>query len=117
MMYGITYGRMPSTYIGNAMLLGLNLPLIPRRIRVLQVPYTILSILILIVCLFGSYSVSNSIYDSIIAYAFGVVGSLIKKRGFEPAPLILASVLGPLTEIAFRSAFSDCFRRKLYGLH
>ena len=117
MMYGITYGRVASTYIGNAMLLGLSLPLIPRRIRVLQVPYTILSILILIVCLFGSYSISNSIYDSMITLPFGVVGYLIKKRGFEPAPLIMAFVLGPLTETAFRSAFSDCFRRKLYGLH
>jgi len=98
------WGVVASMYIGNAMLLVLNLPLIPLWVRVLRIPYTLLSILIIIFCFLGSYSLKNNIYDPIITFAFGVFGYLIKKRGFEPAPLILAFVLGPLIEVAFRQS-------------
>jgi putative tricarboxylic transport membrane protein len=91
-------------YIGNAMLLVLNLPLIPVWVKVLRVPYKLLSILILIFCFLGSYGINNSIYDATVTFTFGIFGYLIKKRGFEPAPLILAFVLGPLIEIAFRQS-------------
>jgi putative tricarboxylic transport membrane protein len=91
-------------YIGNAMLLVLNLPLIPVWVKVLRIPYKLLSILILLFCFLGSYSINNSIYDAIITFAFGIFGYLIKRRGFEPAPLILAFVLGSLIEIAFRQS-------------
>lgn len=98
------WGVVASMYIGNAMLLVLNLPLIPVWVKVLRIPYKLLSILILLFCFLGSYSINNSIYDAIITFAFGIFGYLIKRRGFEPAPLILAFVLGPLIEIAFRQS-------------
>ena len=98
------WGVMASMYIGNVMLLVLNLPLIPLWVKVLRVPYTLLSVLILIFCFLGAYSINNSIYDAIFTFAFGVFGYLIKKYGFESPPLILAFVLGPLIEIAFRQS-------------
>jgi putative tricarboxylic transport membrane protein len=96
------WGVVASMYIGNVMLLVLNLPLIPLWIKVLKIPYTLLSILILLFCFLGSYSINNSIYDAIITFAFGIFGYLIKKYQFESPPLILAFVLGPLMEVAFR---------------
>ena len=117
MIYGVTpgplliktnpdlfWGVVASMYIGNLMLVVLNLPLIPLWVKVLRIPYNLLSVLIILFCFVGSYSVNNSIYDPIFTFAFGVIGCLIKKRGFEPAPLILAFVLGPLIEIAFRQS-------------
>ena len=103
------WGVMASMYVGNVMLLVLNIPLIPIWVRVLRVPYMLLSVMILIFCFLGAYSVSNSIYDVIFTFAFGVLGYLIKKFGFESPPLILAYILGPLIEVAFRQSmiFSD----------
>ena len=96
------WGVMASMYLGNTMLLVLNLPLIPIWVRILQIPYTLLSVLILIFCFLGAYSINNSIYDAVFTFAFGVFGYWVKRFGFESPPLILAFVLGPLTEIAFR---------------
>ncbi|MCJ7594267.1 MAG: tripartite tricarboxylate transporter permease, partial [Desulfobacterales bacterium] len=98
------WGVVASMYIGNAMLLVLNLPLIPVWVRVLRVPYTLLSVLILIFCFVGSYSINYSIYEAIMTFAFGLFGYVIRKRGFESPPLILAFVLGPLIEVAFRQS-------------
>jgi len=96
-------------YIGNVMLVVLNLPLIPLWVMVLRVPYTLLSVLILIFCFLGAYSINNDIDNVIITFAFGIFGYLLKKYGFERPPLILAFVLGPLIEKAFRQSmiFSD----------
>ena len=103
------WGVLASMYVGNVMLLVLNIPLIPLWVRVLRIPYTLLSVMILIFCFLGAYSVNNSIYDVIFTFAFGVLGYLIKKFGFESPPLILAYILGPLIEVAFRQSmiFSD----------
>jgi putative tricarboxylic transport membrane protein len=98
------WGVLGSMYLGNVMLVILNLPLIPIWVRVLRVPYTLLSTIILIFCLVGAYSVNNSISDIYIAFVFGGVGFLAKKFGFECPPLILAFVLGPLIEAAFRQS-------------
>jgi putative tricarboxylic transport membrane protein len=95
------WGVVASMYIGNAMLLVLNLPLIPLWVKVLQIPANLLSILILIFCFLGSYSINN-IFDVIITFVFGVFGYLLKTHRFETPPLILAFVLGPLIEVAFR---------------
>jgi putative tricarboxylic transport membrane protein len=76
--------------------------LIPLWIKALQIPQALLSILILLFCFLGSYSINNSIYDAVITFAFGVFGYLLKKYQFESPPLILAFVLGPLMEVAFR---------------
>jgi putative tricarboxylic transport membrane protein len=115
MIYGLTpgpllirnspdlfWGVIASMYIGNIMLLILNLPLIPVWVSVLKVPYNYLSSLIILFCLIGAYSLNNSTTDIYIAVIFSVVGLLMKKFEFEPAPLVLAFVLGPLLETALR---------------
>jgi len=98
------WGLLASMYIGNVMLLVLNLPLIPLWVKVLQIPYSLLSVLILVFCFLGAYSINNNIFDVIITFAFGIFGYLIKKFGFEAPPLILAFVLCPLIEVAFRQS-------------
>ena len=96
------YGVVASMYLGNVMLVILNLPLIPLWVRVLKIPANLLSVLILIFCFLGSYSMNNSITDVVITFAFGVIGYVLKRLRFETPPLILAFVLGPLMEVAFR---------------
>ena len=91
-------------YLGNVMLLVLNLPLIGLWVQVLRVPYRILFPLILLFCLIGVYSVSNSIFDIYVMIGFGAVGYLMKKFDYEGAPLVLAFVLGPLLENNLRKS-------------
>jgi putative tricarboxylic transport membrane protein len=91
-------------YVGNVMLLILNLPLIPLWVQVLKIPYGILYPVILLFCLIGSYSLNNNIGDVIIMWFFGVFGFLLKKFQFEPAPLVLALVLGPMLEDNLRQS-------------
>jgi putative tricarboxylic transport membrane protein len=115
MIYGLTpgplliknspdlfWGVIASMYIGNIMLLILNLPLIPMWVSVLKIPYAYLSSFIILFCLIGAYSLNNSTTDIYIAIIFSLVGLLMKKFGFEGAPLVLAFVLGPLLETALR---------------
>ena len=85
-------------YIGNIMLLILNLPLIGLWVQLLKVPYPILMPLIILFCVIGVYTISNSIMDVFFMLIFGVVGYLLKKLSYEAAPLILAFVLGPMLE-------------------
>jgi putative tricarboxylic transport membrane protein len=101
---GLFWGVIASMYIGNAMLLVLNLPLIGMWVQVLKVPYKILFPLILLFCLIGVYSVSNTTFDIYVMLLFGVVGYLMKKLDYEPAPLVLAFVLGPMLENNLRKA-------------
>ncbi|MSO90739.1 MAG: tripartite tricarboxylate transporter permease [Acetobacteraceae bacterium] len=98
------WGVVASMYIGNAMLLVLNMPLIGMWVRLLKVPYKILFPMILLFCLIGAYSVSNQIFDVYLMLFFGVLGWLMKKYGYEPAPLVLAFVLGPMLENNLRKA-------------
>jgi putative tricarboxylic transport membrane protein len=98
------WGVLSSMYVGNVMLLILNLPLIPLWVWVLRIPYTLLSILILVFCFLGAYSINNSTAEVIMTFAFGILGFLIRKFGFEAPPLIMAFVLGPLVETAFRQS-------------
>ena len=101
---GLFWGIVASMYIGNLMLLILNLPLIGIWVQVLKVPYKILFPLILLFCLIGVYSTSNAIFDLYVMIAFGVLGYLMRKFGYEPAPLVLAFVLGPLMENNLRKS-------------
>ena len=101
---GLFWGIVASMYIGNIMLLVLNLPLIGLWVQVLKVPYRILFPLILLFCLIGVYSIGNSIFDIYVMIAFGVLGYLMRKLGYEPAPLVLAFVLGPMMENNLRKA-------------
>jgi len=92
------WGTIASMYVGNGMLLILNLPLIGIWVQILKVPYPILFPLILLFCLIGSYSINNMVMDVLVMVVFGLVGYLMKKTNFSGAPLILAFVLGPMLE-------------------
>jgi len=96
------WGTIVSMYIGNGMLLVLNLPLIPMWVKVLKVPYYLLYPLILLFCLIGAYSLENTIADIIIMLIFGILGFLMKKFRYDGAPMILALVLGQKLETSFR---------------
>ncbi|MBI5440855.1 MAG: tripartite tricarboxylate transporter permease [Deltaproteobacteria bacterium] len=98
------WGVVASMYVGNAMLLVLNLPLIGLWVKLLKVPYSLLFPSIVLVCILGAYSLNNSITDVWFMLFFGVVGWLMKKLSLEGAPLILAFVLGPMMETALRQS-------------
>jgi len=100
----VFWGIITSMYIGNAMLLVLNLPLIPMWARLLRVPYAVLFPFILLFCLIGAYSVGNNVGDGVVMWIFGIVGYLMKKFDYEGAPLILALVIGPMMEEALRQS-------------
>jgi len=98
------WGVISSMYIGNVMLLVLNLPLIGIWVKILKVPYPILMPLILFFCLIGSYSLNNNILDVIVMIIFGIVGYILRKFDYEPAPFLLAFILGPLLETNLRQS-------------
>ena len=98
------WGVVASMYVGNIMLLVLNLPLIGLWVKLLKVPYAILFPLILLFCLIGAYTASNKIVDVYIMIFFGLMGYLLRKYRYEAAPLILAFVLGPMLEDALRQS-------------
>jgi putative tricarboxylic transport membrane protein len=100
----VFWGLIASMYTGNAMLLILNLPLIPLWVRILKIPYPILFPLILLFCITGAFSINNTVADIIVMNIFGIVGYLMKKVKYEAAPLILAYILGPLFENALRQS-------------
>jgi putative tricarboxylic transport membrane protein len=100
----IFWGVITSMYVGNAMLLVLNLPLIPLWVKFLRLPYYVLFPLILIFCVIGSYSLSNSVDDVFTMILFGLFGYLLRKFDYEAAPLIMALVLGKMFENAFRQS-------------
>ena len=101
---GLFFGIVASMYIGNVMLLVLNLPLIGMWVRLLKVPYNILFPLILLFTIIGVYASSNNVFDIYVMLFFGVFSYVIRKFGFEPAPMVLAFVLGPLLENNLRKA-------------
>jgi len=98
------WGLIASMYIGNVLLLLLNLPLIPLWVRILRVPPLLLNVLIIIFCVIGVYSVNGQIEDVYLLIIFGVVGFLGKKLGYEGAPFILAFILGQRIEISLRQS-------------
>jgi putative tricarboxylic transport membrane protein len=98
------WGVISSMYMGNIMLLVLNLPLIGLWVQLLRVPYAILFPLILYICLIGAYVINNSVIDVTIMLLCGVVGYLMRKFEYEPAPLVLAYVLAPMLENALRQS-------------
>ena len=100
----VFWGVIVSMYIGNGMLLILNLPLIGLWVQVLKVPYRLLFPLILLFCLIGAYSLSSATFDILIMVIFGIIGYLMKKTNYEGAPLVLALVLGNLFENALRQS-------------
>ena len=97
----VFWGVVGSMYIGNVMLLVLNLPLIGLWVKLLKIPYPILFPFIFLFCLIGVYTIGNDVNDIYIMILFGLLGYLMKKYGYEPAPLVLAFVLAPMFENAF----------------
>jgi putative tricarboxylic transport membrane protein len=100
----IFWGIIASMYIGNVMLLVLNIPLIGIWVKILKIPYPILFPLIILFCLIGVYSLNNKTTEIGLMIIFGVLGYLMKKFKFDGAPLILAMVLGPLMDKSLRQA-------------
>ena len=100
----VFWGIVASMYIGNIMLLVLNMPLIGLWVQVLRVPYNVLFPLILMFCVVGVFCSGNSVFDIVVMIGFGVLGYLFRKFGYEPAPLVLAFVLGPMLENNLRKS-------------
>ncbi len=100
----IFWGVITSMYIGNVMLLVLNLPLIRMWVQITKVPFRLLFPIIILICIIGVYTLKNSVFDIWIMIIFGVVGYVMKKCQYEPAPLVLAYVLGPMMEKALRQS-------------
>ena len=98
------WGTIVSMYIGNGMLLVLNLPLIPLWVMVLRVPYYLLYPLIILFCLIGSYSIGNNAGDVLVMLIFGIVGYLMRKFRYDGAPMVLALVLGGELETSLRQS-------------
>ena len=92
------WGVITSMYTGNVLLLILNIPLIGIWVKILRVPYGILYPLIIIFCVIGAFSLNNSIFEVYLTVFFGAVGYIMRKIDYEPAPLVLAFILGPLFE-------------------
>ena len=100
----VFWGTIMSMYIGNVLLLILNLPLIGLWVKLLKIPYRFLFPFLLFFCVIGSYSINNSTFDVLIMFIFGIIGYLFKKFGYEIAPLVLAFVLGPMLENSLRQS-------------
>jgi TctA family transporter len=98
------WGLVTSMWIGNLMLLVLNLPLIGIWIRLLTVPYYFLFPAIIVFSAIGVYTVNNSVVDLYSLAVFGMLGYLVYKIGCEPAPLLLGFILGPMLEEQLRRA-------------
>jgi putative tricarboxylic transport membrane protein len=98
----IAWGVIASLYIGNVMLLILNLPLIPLWVKFLRIPYTILMAVVLAVMIVGAYTVSNTVFDVFVMLLFGVLGYVFRKLDFPLAPIVLTLIMGPPMEKSLR---------------
>lgn len=116
----VFWGIIISMFVGNLLLLILNLPLIGMWVQILKIPYKVLFPLIILFCLIGSYQVNSSSSDIVIMLVFGLIGYLMRKYEYEGAPVVLAFVLGPMLETNLRQslilshgAFSIFFERPI----
>jgi len=100
------WGLIASMWVGNLLLVILNLPLIGLWIKLLSVPYRVLFPAILLFCCIGAYSINNNVFDVFMTIPFAILGYLFKKFDCEPAPLLLGFVLGKLMEEYLRRALT-----------
>jgi putative tricarboxylic transport membrane protein len=100
----VFWGFVASMYVGNLMLLALNLPLVGLFVHLLRIPYAYLYPLIIMFCIIGVYEVAHSIVDVWIMLIMGVIGYLLKKFSFDPAPLVLGLVISPIFEMSLRQS-------------
>jgi len=98
------WGIITSMYIGNVILLILNIPLIRIFVKIMSVPFGVLSPLIVLICVIGAYSLYNNPVDIIVMMIFGGLGYIMRKFDYEAAPLMLAFILGPLLEKSIRQS-------------
>ena len=96
------WGVVNSMYIGNILLLILSIPLVGIFVRILRVRPAILAPITVLITVLGAYTINNSVFDVFVMIAFGIVGYLMKKTGFEPGPMVLAFVLGAILEDSVR---------------
>jgi putative tricarboxylic transport membrane protein len=100
----VFWGFVASMYVGNLMLLALNLPLVGVFVTVLRIPYAYLYPLIIMFCVIGVYEVNNSVVDVWIMLIMGVLGYWLRKFNFDPAPLVLGLVISPILEQSLRQS-------------
>jgi putative tricarboxylic transport membrane protein len=100
------WGLIASMYIGNVLLVILNMPLIGIWVQLLKVPYKVLMPLILTIAATGIFATDNNVFDMWIMFFFGVVGYLMRKLGFPAAPMVLALVLGRMVEMSLRQSLT-----------
>jgi putative tricarboxylic transport membrane protein len=100
------WGFIASMYVGNMMLLALNLPMVGIFVNVLRVPYSLLYPSIIMFCVVGVYAVNGSVVDVWIALIMGALGYLLRKLGFETAPIVLGAILAPMIELALRQSLA-----------
>lgn len=100
----IAWGVIASFYVGNVILLILNLPLVGIWVKILKIPYGLLFGIILAFMVVGAYSISNSAFDVLIMTIFGVIGYILRKLDFPMAPVVLTLILGPLMERSLRQS-------------
>jgi putative tricarboxylic transport membrane protein len=100
------WGVIASMYIGNIMLLIMNIGCIPLFVKILKVPNSLLMPLIIVFATVGVYSVQGNIFDVWMLYVFGVMGYFMKKFDVPPAPVVLSVVLGPMIERALRQSLT-----------
>ena len=102
----LIWGLIASMYVGNVLLLVLNLPLIGLWVKVLMIPRPILYAGILVFATLGAYSLHQSVVDLITLYVFGLLGFMMRRWGFPVAPAVIGLILGPLAESQFRRALA-----------
>ncbi len=100
------WGLIASMYVGNVLLLILNVGFIPSFVKMLRMPFSAMMALVVVFCVMGAYAIGGSVFDIWTMVAFGVVGYVMKKLDFPQAPLVFAVVLGPLAEVTFRQALT-----------
>lgn len=98
----VFYGVIASMYIGNIILLILNLPLIRVFVTILKVPQSVLGPMVVLIAICGVYAVSSSMFDVLLMLVFGVGGFILRRFNFDLAPLILGFILGPMLEVEWR---------------
>jgi putative tricarboxylic transport membrane protein len=102
----LVWALIGSFFIGNVILLILNLPLVGLWVRLSTIPYPVLAPIILVICMIGAYSTRNSMFDVWVCALFGLLGWVMRTRGWPLAPLVLAFVLGPMVERAGRQVIA-----------
>ncbi|HEU4366861.1 MAG TPA: tripartite tricarboxylate transporter permease [Methylomirabilota bacterium] len=103
---GVFWAFIASMYVGNVILLVLNLPMVGLFVNLLRIPYPVLYPIVLVCSVLGVYAVGNSIVDVWIMVVTGALGYVLRKLGFEPAPIVLGLVLAPMLELSLRQSLA-----------